>query len=181
MQSWLRSLVLGRYMDIIKSLIRDTRKTTKNCISALYALYPMFFEYNHTNYAQYVPVYLITQLNLSDTHPRCKELLENNKFSVSQSSVLKSVGFHNQIKCNKLTLWLARSRILPDASNIIVTSKVTRHRCISTTCMILNGYILDSFVQHWCGQQKVPSEYQQHRSEYGKTRNLHSHRLFHRL
>ena len=56
---------------------------------------------------------------------------------------------------------------LSDASTIIVTSKVTRHRCISTTCMILQGYTLDRFVQHWCGQQKAPSEYQQQLSEYG--------------
>ena len=37
---------------------------------------PMFFGYD-----QNIPVYLITLLNLSDTHPRCKEL-ENNGFSV---------------------------------------------------------------------------------------------------
>ena len=47
----------------------------------------MFFAYDHTNYARYVPVYLIILLNLSDTHPGCKELLEQNGFSVPRSSV----------------------------------------------------------------------------------------------
>ena len=62
--------------------------------------------------------------------------------------------------CTIIILHCLNIRIsLPDASTTIVTSKVTRHRCISTTCMILQGYTLDSFVQHWCGQQKVPFEY----------------------
>ena len=62
--------------------------------------------------------------------------------------------------CTIVILHCLNIRIsLPDASTTIVTSKVTRHRCISTTCMILQGYTLDSFVQHWCGQQKVPFEY----------------------
>ena len=56
---------------------------------------------------------------------------------------------------------------MPDVSTIIVTSKVTRHRYISTTCMMLQEYTLDRSVQRWCRQQKAPSEYQQHRSEYG--------------
>ena len=55
---------------------------------------------------------------------------------------------------------------LPDASTIIVTSTVTRHSCISTSCTTLQGYTLDSFVQHWCEQQNTPTECQQHRSEY---------------
>ena len=45
-------------------------------IAALYALRPMFFAYYHSNYARYVLVYLMTSMNLSDTHPGCKELLE---------------------------------------------------------------------------------------------------------
>ena len=48
----------------------------------------MFIAHAHNNYALYVPVLLITVINLSDTHPRCKELLEQNVFSVSQSLVL---------------------------------------------------------------------------------------------
>ena len=57
--------------------------------------------------------------------------------------------------CTMIKLHYLNIRIsLPDASTIIVTSKVTRHRCINTTCMILQGYTLDRFVQHWCGQQR---------------------------
>ena len=48
----------------------------------------MFIAHNHNNYAQYVPVYLITLINLPDTLRRCKELLKQNGFSVSQSLVL---------------------------------------------------------------------------------------------
>ena len=44
----------------------------------------MFIANDHNNYAQYVPVSLITLINLSDTHQRCKELLEQNGLSVSQ-------------------------------------------------------------------------------------------------
>ena len=48
----------------------------------------MFIAHDHTNYAQYVHVQLIILINVSDTHGRCKELLEQNGFSVSQSLVL---------------------------------------------------------------------------------------------
>ena len=71
----------------------------------------MFLAYDHTNYVQKVPVYLITLLNLSDTHSRCKELdLQNNGFSLSQSSVLKSIRFRNPIKNNKLNLFDLRGQ-----------------------------------------------------------------------
>ena len=48
----------------------------------------MFIAHDHTNYAQYVLVLLITLIDLSDTHHRSKELLEHNGFSVSQSLVV---------------------------------------------------------------------------------------------
>ena len=48
----------------------------------------MFIAHNHNNHAQYVPLKLITLINLSDIRCRCKELLEQNGFSVSQSLVL---------------------------------------------------------------------------------------------
>ena len=43
---------------------------------------------------------------------------------------------------------------LPNASTTIVTSNVTRHRCISAACTILQGYTLECFVQHWCRQKR---------------------------
>ena len=72
-------------IQMVLTLIRATRKTTLNCMSSLsYALFPMFIANDHNNYAKYVPVYLITLINLSDAHHRCKELLEQNGFGVSQ-------------------------------------------------------------------------------------------------
>ena len=82
---------LARYMDIIQMILPIIRASKENDldlhIAALYALCPMFFAYDHTNYARYVPVYLMTLMNLSDTHPVCKGLLEENGFSVSRSLV----------------------------------------------------------------------------------------------
>ena len=74
----------ARYMDIIQMVltqIRATKKTTLNCMSTLFVclvpnVFFFFFANNHINYAHYVPVQLITLINLSDTHRRCKELLE---------------------------------------------------------------------------------------------------------
>ena len=81
-------------MDIIQKILTLIRATKENNlqlhIAALYALCPMFFAYDHCNYARYVPVYLMTLMNLPKTHPGCKELLERNGFSVSRSSVPRS-------------------------------------------------------------------------------------------
>ena len=76
-------------IQMVLTLVRATRKTTLNCMSSLYVcLVPMFIANDHNNYAKYVPVYLITLINLSNAHRRCKELLEQNGFSVSQPLVL---------------------------------------------------------------------------------------------
>ena len=48
----------------------------------------MLIANDHNSYAQYVPVQLITHINLSDTHPRYKELLEQNGFIVTRPLVL---------------------------------------------------------------------------------------------
>ena len=81
----------ARYMEIIQMVLTLIRATKENNlelhIAALYALCPMYFAYHHTNYARNIPVYLITFLNLPEIHPGCKELLEQNGFSVSRSSV----------------------------------------------------------------------------------------------
>ena len=77
----------ARYMDIIQmmlTLIRATRKTTLNFNSSIC----MPCSQSSNNCAQYVPVSLITLINLSDTHRRCKTLLEQNGVSVSQPLVL---------------------------------------------------------------------------------------------
>ena len=82
----------ARYMDIIQmalTLIRATRKTTLNCMSSLsVCLVPNV----HCTRSQQLRTICtcVTDYthNLSDTHHRCKELLEQNGFSVSQSLVL---------------------------------------------------------------------------------------------
>ena len=79
-------------MDIIQmvlTLIRATRKTTLNCMPALsVCLVPNA----HCKRSQQLRT-ICTRVtdythNLSDTHRRCKELLEQNGFSVSQPLVL---------------------------------------------------------------------------------------------
>ena len=79
----------ARYMDTIPmvfALIRATRKTTLNCMSALsVCLVPNI---HCTRVQQLHNMYLIILINLSDTHRRCKELLEQNWFSVLQPLVL---------------------------------------------------------------------------------------------
>lgn len=56
-------------------------------VATLQQLCPQCFAYDHHNYARYVPVYLLTLLNLSETHPGSKVLLWRNGFSVSRSDV----------------------------------------------------------------------------------------------
>ena len=59
-------------------------------LASLYSLCPILFAYDHTNYARYLPVYLMTMMNLNVTHPGAENLLRNNGFSVRRSSVLLS-------------------------------------------------------------------------------------------
>ena len=79
------------YMNTIQTILIFIRATKGNDldlhIAALYALCQMFFAYEYCNYARYVPCYIMTLMNLQDTHPGCKELLQKNGFSVSRSSV----------------------------------------------------------------------------------------------
>ena len=81
----------ARFMDIIQmvlTMIRATRKTTLNCMSALsVCLVPKV----HCTQSQQLSAICICVTdythNLSDTHHRCKELQQNG-FSVFQSLVL---------------------------------------------------------------------------------------------
>ena len=65
-----------KYMTIIETILILIRATKENDldlhIAALYALCPMFFAYDHCNYARYVPCYLMTLMNLPETHPGCR-------------------------------------------------------------------------------------------------------------
>ena len=74
----------ARYMYIIQTvltLIRATRKATLNCMSALSVrLVPNV----HFTQSQQLR---ITLINLSDTHRRCKEILQQNGLNLFQSLV----------------------------------------------------------------------------------------------
>ena len=73
---------------MVLRLIRATRKTTLNCMSALSVCLVPNVHCTRSQLHTICTVYLITLINLSGTHHRCKELLEQNGFSVSQSLVL---------------------------------------------------------------------------------------------
>ena len=76
------------YMDLIWLILTFIRATKENNfhlhLATLYKLCPMFFAYNHHNYSLYIPAYLVTTINLPDTHPGAEDLLKKNGFSVCQ-------------------------------------------------------------------------------------------------
>ena len=82
----------ARYMDIIHmvlTLIRATRKTTFNCMSALsLCLVPNFYCTRSQQLHTICTCVTDYTDNVSDTHCRCKEFLQQNGFSVSNSLVL---------------------------------------------------------------------------------------------
>ena len=59
-------------------------------VASLYSLCPLLFACNHTNYARYLPVCLMTMMNLHITHPEAEQLLRHNGFIVRRSSVALS-------------------------------------------------------------------------------------------
>lgn len=79
------------YMDTIWMILALIKATKTNDlalhIAALYNLCPVLFAFDHNNYARYLPVYLMTIMNLSKTHPGSEHLLQNNGFSVCRSTV----------------------------------------------------------------------------------------------
>ena len=82
------------YMDKVALLLKFARATKLNDldlhIASLWDMCPVFFAYNHHNYARYVPIYLLTLMNLSETNPDAEDLLRKNGFSVSRSDVPSS-------------------------------------------------------------------------------------------
>ena len=51
---------------------------------------PLFFAMDHNNYAKYLTIYLVSLLNANHTHPGVEQLLRDDGFSVSRSSVTNS-------------------------------------------------------------------------------------------
>ena len=82
------------YLDpiwLIFTFIRAIKENNYNVhLASLYELCPMFFAYNHQNYLRYIPAYLVTMINLPDTHPGAEDLISEKGFSASRSGVLLS-------------------------------------------------------------------------------------------
>ena len=80
-----------RYMDLVWLILNLIKATKMNDfqlhLASLYSLCPILFAYDHTNYARFLPVYLMTMMNLNVTHPGAENLLRDNGFSVRRSSV----------------------------------------------------------------------------------------------
>ena len=73
---------------LIFTFIRAIKENNYNLhLANLYKLCPMFFAYNHQNYLRYIPAYLVTMINLPDTHPGAEDLISKKGFSASRSSV----------------------------------------------------------------------------------------------
>ena len=73
---------------LILTFIRAIKENNYNLhLATLYKLCPMFFAYNHQNYLCYIPAYLVTMINLLDTHPGAEDLISEIGFIVSRSGV----------------------------------------------------------------------------------------------
>ena len=74
-------------VTLVLMLIRATKENDLDLhVATLYELCPLFFTLDHNNYARYIPVYLLTLMNLDETQPGAKQLLAQNGFSVSRSA-----------------------------------------------------------------------------------------------
>ena len=83
--------VWARYMDMIQmmlTLIRATRKTTLNCMSSLSVCLVPNVHSKGSQQLRTICTCVTDYTHKFDTHRRCKELLEQNGFSVSQPLVL---------------------------------------------------------------------------------------------
>ena len=81
----------ARYMDMIQMvliLIRATRKTALNCMSSLYVCLVPNVHCKGSQQLRTICTCVTDYTDKFDTHRRCKELLEQNWFSVSQPLVL---------------------------------------------------------------------------------------------
>ena len=87
-------LFWNTYLEMVSTLmncIRATREGNWNLhLDSIKEMLPWFFAYDHTNYARYLPVYLVTMTSLEDTHPEAHRLLLDGDFGVQRS---KQHGF----------------------------------------------------------------------------------------
>ena len=84
-QFWLSYMAI---VWLILTLIKATKMNDMQLhLASLYSLCPILFAYDHTNYARYLPFYILAILNLNTTQPGAEDLLRNNDISVRRSSV----------------------------------------------------------------------------------------------
>jgi hypothetical protein len=80
-------------MDSVWNILQFQRATKENNFdlhkAALQQMCSLFFSYDHHNYARYSTVYLLSILNLPESHPGAEDLRQNG-FSVSRSDVPSS-------------------------------------------------------------------------------------------
>jgi hypothetical protein len=74
-----------QYIKTIQNILMFIQATKQNDfqlhIASLYSLCPLFFAFDHTNYARYIPVYLMTMMNLNTSHEGSLKLLARKGFS----------------------------------------------------------------------------------------------------
>ena len=69
------------------SLIRPTREENWELhLECIKAVLPWFLAYDHTNYARYLPVYLVHTLELPDTHPDAYSMLSQGDIGVQRTT-----------------------------------------------------------------------------------------------
>ena len=85
------SVFWNTYLEMVSTLmnfIRATREGNwKLHLDSVKEMLPWLFAYDHTNYARYLPVYLVTMMSLQDTHPEAHRLLADGDFGVQRSTV----------------------------------------------------------------------------------------------
>ena len=75
-------------IQMVLTLIRATRKITLNCMSSLSVCLVPNVHRKRSQQLRTICPYVTDYTHKFDTHRRCKELLEQNGFSVSQPFVL---------------------------------------------------------------------------------------------
>ena len=74
-------------VEVLMNFLRATREGNWSLhLECIKEMLPWFFAYDHTNYTQYLPVYLAHMITLPETHPEAHALLENGDFGVQRTT-----------------------------------------------------------------------------------------------
>ena len=78
------------YLEMVSLLLRLIRATLEGNwslhLDSIRRMLPWYFTYDHTNYARYLPVYLVQMMLLPDTHPKAQSMLENGDLGVQRTT-----------------------------------------------------------------------------------------------